>query len=147
MATIKGGAALEAKLRELAKKVESGKALRVGFLEGSAYPDGTPVAAVAAWNNFGTRSIPARPFFTNMVAEKSGGWGDALAVNLKATGFDAALSLARVGEGIKGQLQQSIVETNEPPLSPVTIARKGFEKPLIETGHMRNSVGYEVGEP
>ena len=29
-------------------------------------------------------------------------------------------------------------------LAESTIARKGFAKPLVETGHMLNSVDYEV---
>ena len=35
MATFSGGAALEAKLAELAEKLGDGKTLRVGFLEGA----------------------------------------------------------------------------------------------------------------
>ena len=56
-----------------------------------------------------------------MVAEKSGRWGDALAANLKAQDYDAERALELVGEGIKGQLQQSIVDTMGPPLSAVTL--------------------------
>jgi hypothetical protein len=144
MATISGGAALEAHLRKLAAKLESGNALRVGFLEGARYPDGTPVASVAAWQNFGTRRIPPRPFFSNLVNTRGEAWGRNLERALVMTNYDGAQALSLMGESIKGELAQSIVDTNEPPLSPVTIARKGFEKPLIDTGHMRNSIGYEV---
>ena len=49
-----------------------------------------------------------------------------------------------MGLGIKGQLQQSIIETNAPPLAESTVARKGFEKPLVDTSHMLNSVDFEV---
>jgi hypothetical protein len=49
-----------------------------------------------------------------------------------------------VAEAIAGQLRESIIKTNAPPLSPRTIARKGFAKPLIDTSHMINSVDYEV---
>ena len=52
--------------------------------------------------------------------------------------------MGQVGALIAGQLQKSINETNNPPLSPRTIARKGFDKPLIDTGHMWNSVNFEV---
>jgi hypothetical protein len=41
-------------------------------------------------------------------------------------------------------LQQSIRDTNDPPLAQATIARKGFAKPLIDTSVMINSVDYEV---
>ena len=49
-----------------------------------------------------------------------------------------------MGEHIKDQLQGSIRDLMEPALSPVTIAKKGFSKPLIETSHMLNSVDYDI---
>ena len=105
---------------------------------------------VAAIQNYGApaANIPPRPFFSNMVAAKKAGWPAALAKNLKQTDYDATKSLALVGEGIKGQLQQSIKQTNSPPLKPATIARKGgtktAAKPLVDTGHLLASVDYDV---
>jgi hypothetical protein len=120
--------------------------VRVGFLEGATYPDGTSVALVAAVQDMGSpaQNIPPRPFFRNVVAAKSGEWPNALRAALAATDDDAEKALGIVGEGIAGQLRQSIVDTNEPPLAPATIARKGFDKPLVDTGHMLQSVDKEV---
>ena len=81
-----------------------------------------------------------------MIAEKAPGWGGAVAAMLKASDYNAPHALAKVGDGIKGQLQQSIVDLTDPPLAPETIARKGSAKPLVDTGHMLNSVDYEVSE-
>lgn len=50
MTTFSGGAALEAKLSELAEKLGDGKTLRVGFLEGATYPDGQSVPMVARYS-------------------------------------------------------------------------------------------------
>lgn len=50
---LSGGEALRKKLEELRKSIGAGEALRVGFLEGSSYPDGTPVAQIAAIQEFG----------------------------------------------------------------------------------------------
>jgi hypothetical protein len=177
MASITGGAKLEAKLREISRKVDRKAALAVGFLEGSTYPDGTSTPMVAAIQEFGApgAGIPARPFFRNMVAEKSGKWGDGVAAQLIATDYDAAAALERVGAGIASQLVQSIKDTNSPALSPVTLmlrkmraddpslqvngstvaeARAKVEKgdsyagvstkPLNDTGHLQNSVDYQV---
>lgn len=121
MATISGGDKLTARLKELSAGLKKGASVQVGFLEGATYPDGTSVPMVAAIQEFGTSKIPPRPYFRTMIAAKSGGWGDAAAQNLKATDFDAEKTLALVGEGIKGQLQQSIAELTSPPLSPVTL--------------------------
>lgn len=52
---------LRRRLEGIARGLESGKTLKVGFLEGATYPDGTPVAKVAAVNEFGgTIDVPAR---------------------------------------------------------------------------------------
>lgn len=146
MVTIKGGSALEKRLSELAAKVSRPANLSVGFIENSTYPDGTSVPMVAAIQEFGApaRKIPPRPYFRSMIADKSPGWGDAIAAVLEANDYDATRTMEQVGAGIKGQLQQSIVDTNAPALSPATVARKGSEKPLVDTGQMLNSVDYKV---
>lgn len=146
MATIKGGEALEKKLREMAALVSKPSSLRVGFLENATYPDGKFVAMIAAIQNFGapSRGIPPRPFFSNMVATKKAGWPAAVALNLKNQNYDAAKAMALVGEGIAGQLRTSIKNTNAPPLKPATIKRKGHAKPLVDTGHLLASVDYDV---
>lgn len=139
MAEIKGGDALDKKLKELADKLGKGGAVKVGFLENATYPDGTPVAMVAAIQNFGapSRGIPPRPFFTNMVKTKSPEWGPAMAMALESTQNDAEKALAIVGQGIKGQLQQSIIDTDAPPLSPITLMLRkmqGEDSGLVVTG-------------
>lgn len=127
MVAIKGGEALEKRLSELAKKVEKPAKLSVGFLSDATYENGESVAKIAAIQEFGApkAGIPPRPFFRNMVAAKSGQWPDAIADLLKATDYDATKTMMQVGEGISGQLRQSIVDTTEPPLSVLTLmARK-----------------------
>lgn len=143
---MKGGDALRAKLEEIAQKASTAKEVRVGFLERATYPDGTPVALIAAIQNWGApgAGIPPRPFFSNMIAEKSPEWPGAISNLLKANDFDAKLTLEQVGQAVAGQLRQSIVDTNDPPLAPATIRRKGFAKPLVDTGLMLNSIDYEV---
>jgi len=146
MSSFSGGDALERKLAEMAEKLGEGKVLRVGFLESATYPDGQQVAMVAAANEFGNpaNNQPPRPFFRNMIADNKDNWPDDIGRIAQATGFDGEQTLGLMGEHIKGQLQQSIRELMEPPLSPVTIEKKGFDKPLIDTGHMLNSVDYDI---
>lgn len=146
MVAIKGGSALEKRLSELAAKVSKPANLSVGFLADSTYPDGTPTAMVAATNEFGRPSVgqPPRPAFRNMIADKSLGWGDAIANLLVSNDYDATKTMTQVGAGIKGQLQQSISDLTTPGLKPSTIARKGFDKPLIDSGHELASVDFKV---
>lgn len=144
MAKISGGEKLEAALRKISTSVSKGALLKVGFLSGATYPDGTSVAMVAAIQNYGSGTIPPRPFFSNMVAAKSKEWPGAIAGLLVANDYDAEKTLQITGQAISGQLKQAIRDTSAPPLAPSTIARKGFSKPLIDTGQMLNSVDFEV---
>jgi hypothetical protein len=144
MATISGGDKLERALLEMARQVSKPATLKVGFFGTATYPSGLSVALVAALNEYGTSKAPSRPFFRNMIAAKSPGWPAAVAANLKANNYDAEQSLQDVGQAIADQLKMSIRDFNSVPLSPVTIARKGFDKQLIEYGIMLNAVGYEV---
>lgn len=149
MANDLAGAKLQQALTKIAKNLApaGGKPqVKVGFLSGATYPDGTSVAMVAAVNAFGapSRGQPPRPFFQNMIAQHGKQWPDQVAKLLKAHDYDARIVLGLMGELIVGQLKQSINDLVEPPLAPSTIAAKGFDKPLIETSHMINSADYEV---
>lgn len=146
MADVKGGGGLEAALRNIDEGLANPRHVRVGFLEGATYPDGTPVALVAAVNNFGapSKGIPARPFMGNVVAEKGPTWGDKLMAILRRENYDGKRTLDLMGEGIKGEIQESITTFEGAPLKPETVARKGFDKQLIDTSHMLNSVDWEV---
>jgi hypothetical protein len=175
MATISGGKALEQKLVELAAKLSKPGTLRVGFLENARYPSGQSVAFVAAIQEWGAprAGIPPRSFFRSMVASKSREWPAAIAGLLKDNGYDATKALDLAGAAIAGQLRESIIATNAPPLSPITLMlRKWFPdhvgirgrdvgraaravaagestggvstKPLVWTGHLLQSVDHEV---
>ena len=146
VAEIKGGTKLAAALSAIAENISKASTVQVGFLEGATYPDGTPVAMVAAIQEFGApaRNIPPRPFFRGMINEKSGAWPDAVSSLLKANDYDAAKTLAQTGDAIKGQLQQAIASFAGEPLAAATVARKGNAKQLVDTGHMLASVDYKV---
>jgi hypothetical protein len=137
---------IDKRLAEISRKLGGGGGLRVGFLSGATYPDGTSVAMVAAIQDGGAprAGIPPRPFFRNMINAKKGEWPAAVEQNLKATDYDINKTLQRVGEGIAGQLRQCIVDFDSVPLAPRTIARKGHSKQLVDSGHMLNSVEYQV---
>jgi hypothetical protein len=146
MTALKGGAKLQAALAEISRKVARPATLAVGFLASATYPDGKPVAMIAAIQNWGapSRGIPPRPFFQLFLDRGNTSWGPALGLNLRAARYDTNLALSRMGEGMVGHLRQAIVDTNSPPLKPATIARKGFATPLIDTGHMLNSADWEL---
>lgn len=143
---VRGGDKFAKELGEIGRRLSGPRVVRVGFLSGATYPDGKPVALVAFWNEFGTRFIPPRPFFRNMIAAKKNEWPGGIATQLRLTGYNVDLTLQRTGAAIAGQLRESIIQTNSPPNAPSTIAKKGHAKPLVDTGHMLNSIDHEVGD-
>lgn len=136
---IKGGDKLESALAEIAKNVTKAASVSVGFLEGATYPNGMPVAAIAAIQEFGAPKvgIPPRPFFRTMINAKSGEWPKAIAGLLKANDYDAHKTMDMAGEAIEGQLRESIIDVNEPALSPVTLMLRKMrseDSSLVVTG-------------
>lgn len=141
-----GGRKLKEALKSIERKTGQAHMVSVGFMSNAKYPDGTPVAMVAAIHNYGapSKSIPARPFFSNMVAEKSPQWGDILGGLLKRTNWSGRQSLGLMGEGISADLRESIIHGGWARNSDSTKASKGFDAALIDTGHMLNSVTWDV---
>ena len=146
MAEIRGGNTFEPTLDLMQRMMTNASSVHVGFLAEATYPDGTPVAMIAAIQNWGAprAGIPPRPFFSDMIAKRSPEWPKAIGDLLVANHYDALRTLQMTGEGIVGQLRKQIQDTNAPTLSKATIRRKGFDKPLIDTGHMWNSADYQV---
>lgn len=175
---LEGGEVLKKYLEQISVKMSG--TLKAGFLSGATYPDGTLVAAVAFWNEFGHKGrfpAPPRPFFRSMVSAESPTWGPKLAKLAVAMNYDGEKILGMLGEDIAGALRQSITELMTPELSPTTLMLREIygnshteirardvlaaqelvaeghtgasgtqAKPLVWTGHMLNSVDYEVGE-
>lgn len=185
---IKGGDKLQRALTNLAKKVEKGGHVDVGFFEDATYPDGTPVAYIASVQEFGGTvevpeheteiyrsvakdgsfnqngkfvrrnksnfatthtvpahviTIPARPFMRNTVANNQADWGKALGDALVETKFSVKKSLNVMGRVMSDQMRDEIKRIG-PENKPSTIRKKGFNRPLIDTGRMFQSVTHEV---
>ena len=137
---------MERVLNDISARLRGVTRVRVGFLEGSTYPDGKPVAMIAAIQEWGTADgrIPSRPFFRTMIKQKQREWGPAMAGLLKNNGYDIRRTLDITGQAIAGQLRDSIVNGAWVPNAPSTVVKKGFDKPLIDTSHMLNSVDHQV---
>lgn len=138
-------------LSNVASQLNS-KQLKVGFIDGTTYPDGASVAMVAATNEYGRpeNNQPPRPFFRNAIAEHESEWTDAIARGIRA-GYPVDQVLDVVGAQIQGDVHESIAQLMTPSLAAATIAaRKGkgnnSTKPLVDTKVMIGDVNYEVGE-
>ena len=131
--------------KALSKYKDMNASVRVGVLENATYPDGTPVAMVAFWNEYGTRTSPVRAFFRTTVSEQKKNW--VLSVqNLMKIHNDPKQVMGLIGVHMQEQIVQSINTWSDPPNSAYTIAKKGFDKPLVETALLMRSIKSEVGE-
>lgn len=156
------------------KQLKLNKAVeRVGWFEGLTYDDGTPVAKVALINEFGATikvtdkmrrwfaaqgfplnkhtteiHIPARSFIRSTVDEKQKDWGDTINKLLKKV-FDGELTLEQVLEtwgiviesDVRLKINQIMAAGGN---SPMTIAMKGKDTPLFNTGTMQRTLTHKT---
>jgi hypothetical protein len=133
---------------ELNMKQLKGRKVKVGIMGGDSV-EGVSVVDYAIYNEFGTRSIPSRPFMattadryrdqTIKVAENIVG-------NIIDLKYNTDTGLKRLGEFYQSKIQQTIREAKgwAVPNNPETIKAKGSSSPLIDTGRMVGTVRYEV---
>ena len=111
--------------------------VRVGFQQGDEQEEGVDLLDIAMWNELGTSSSPSRPFMRKSVAQ----------VKKLAKGETTAEQVFKaVGAFQKGLVQEKIKNGEFEPNSPYTIKKKGSDKPLIDTGTMRQSVNFVITE-
>lgn len=91
--------------------------------------------------------IPERAFMRGTLAAEQGAIRQGLRDALLAITMGKANALQVLeGFGIEVQtlLQNGMREFNEPANAPLTVAVKGFDDPLIHTGHLMRSLRYWV---
>lgn len=102
----------------------------------------------AMWNEYGTsRGIPARPFLRNTMYEQSAAWSEFISPRIAAlmTG-DASNVLQSLGQRMAGSIRRTIDAGGFAPLAPSTIAKKGSDKALVDTGDMYGSITWRKGK-
>jgi hypothetical protein len=123
--------------------------ISVGVFEtdgAKVYVDGVTVLDVATFHEFGL-GVPERSFLRGWFDENIERAREALVrlmrsvVEGKRT-KEQALEL--FGVWLVGEIQKRMAENIPPPLAPETIARKGSDVALIDTGSLRSSVTYKI---
>jgi HK97 gp10 family phage protein len=147
--TVTGGDKYKAVLEKIARLKLTAQA---GIPAGATTTDGKSIPMYAAYNEFGTSRIPARPFMRTTANEHQNEWCETLAGALKGEILkdNAKGAMGLVGEQMKAHIQQTIQKGSFAPNSPKTVAnkrRKGKvepDHPLIDTGQMIASIISEV---
>lgn len=125
--------------------------VRVGYQQGKNFheEDGKKVDIldVAMFNELGTSRIPSRPFMRDSVDDNAESITKFCQSQLKSVtngSKDAESALKAIGAMQVGLVQKTIKDGSFTPNAPSTIEKKGSDKPLIDTGLMRQSVHYVI---
>ena len=138
-------------IKKMLRDLES-KEIRVGFFDTAKYPDGTPIAYVAAIQEFGYGPIPPRPFMRPAELQNQNKWQRGIAAGVKAA-LNGAITidhaLEQVGMVAAGDVRKAIKAVTSPPLAESTIRarqsrkktkKSASAKPLVDTGQMLQAV-------
>ena len=140
-------------VKKLLAVVRASPYVDTGVFEGSGeYADGTPVAEIAAIHEYGTRDGRIEPrSFVRAGLEKADAELTRLQENLVHDYLAKRLSWGdlqkRLGEAGVKAIQDRITSGGvTPKLAPSTIARKGHDIPLYDTGTLVNAVSWRPGK-
>ena len=137
------------KVQDLGWKSIRRQLLAVDGVQITVGPEGARNERVGAFMEFGTATIPARPFLGTTFEDHQ----DEI-IKLAASIFAlategrldplAAFDLlgTQVADMVKATIRRS--HPSWPPLDPKTVARKGSDKPLVDTGQLVNSIRHRV---
>jgi len=111
--------------------------------------DGISMLTVAAANEFGTSDghIPERSYIRASFDENSAKYFRGmkrLAQEIFAGQKTVDGALAIMGMQAQADIQKYMTDLQTPPNAPATIAAKGSDNPLIDTGALRASIRYIV---
>lgn len=130
---------------------------RVGILadKNTAKADGTTNLEVAVWNEFGTDAtethpgIPSRPFMRHTAdtnRRRVAVLGEGFLRQVIDGKIEPKMALTRIAMWFTAQIQKNIANSKSwaEPNAPSTIAGKGSDVPLIDTGELRKSISHVV---
>lgn len=136
-----------AKVADLGKRAREGSTGQRSAYVGVTGKAGSELVVIAAANEYGTEDgrIPSRPFLRNALnrpelAKFVAGQAK-LYMGGKVT-LDEALN--KIGAYTTGLVQRSIGSNTPPPNAPSTVAQKGSNRTLINTGRLRQSMTWVI---
>ena len=128
------------------------KEVRVGLFEDDQSADGTmTMADLGTLMEYGDTSlggyIPPRPFMRDTAVNYEDQIGDymvSIVDDMMFLGLDVKQVLTQVGDNYSDMTKTTIERFSNPPNSVETIAMKGRNDPLVDTGKMKDSVKFKV---
>lgn len=136
------------------------KTAKVGWFDSARYDDGTPVAYIAAIQEFGVpeKNIPPRPFMRPTVSEQQETWSklaESGARSVLKGNTDIHNVMTKIAGKAASDIQTTITKVTSPALNPKTVAARlrkradgktvgNLTKPLVDSGLMLASVTFKV---
>ena len=130
---------------QVAKRVE----VVIGLQEGDTN-GGQSIAEYGAYNEYGTGDIPERSFMRTSFDENNRRISQDIATQydlVKQGKKTVYAALGMVGLRHEADIKTKIGSNIQPANSPITIARKGSSRTLIDTGAMLAAVRYIIRIP
>lgn len=145
---------VEEALKALAKKLEGATRVLVGVPRGAGvYEDGLTIATVAAVNNFGSADgvIPPRPFLAPAIEKGAPVYqrlAEVMIPKVLRGEMEMTMLLEQMGGLAQDHVKQEIIDFHTPGNAKSTIAKKGADNPLIDTGNagLLGSIRYVIDD-
>jgi len=139
-------------LRDAIKYMDTDRVAKVGFFRSAKYENGTPVAYIAAIQEFGYKAIPPRSFIRSTISEEQKRWADLIGKGVRSAIFGKTKMsdvMERVAAKAAGDMRTKIADIRSPALAFSTLDARwrrgnGNDKPLVDTGTMITSLVHVV---
>ncbi|PYY66166.1 hypothetical protein CRX42_33900, partial [Pseudomonas jessenii] len=137
---------------DLAGRLQEDVRVLAGVPKGAGtYEDGLTLATIAAVNNFGSADgkIPARPVLGPAIEKGAPQYqrlAEVMIPKVLSGEMTMHILLEQMGQLAEGHIKQEITDLKTPPNAPSTIAAKGSDNPLIDTGAFRQSIRYVIDD-
>ena len=135
-------------LKSLVKRLGGDTDILVGVPKNAEpYPDGTSVAMVGATHEFGGGNVPERSFLRSSFDEHQKKYikmAQKLIKKAVDKGGDIEMVAELIGTEAAADVVDNINAIQTPPNTDATILRKGSSNPLVDTGHLKQSIRHEV---
>lgn len=106
-------------------------------------PNPPTLEEVALWNEFGTETIPARPFLSRALKSATNRCNKIVHFGMEQN-MDVQKIAEQIGVELQGAIYEQIDSGHFVPNAPSTIRRKKSSRPLFDTGNLRQSVHWGI---
>jgi hypothetical protein len=124
-----------------------GLLIEAGLFENAGEHDGTPLAQIGFWQEFGTKNIPARAWLSEGAAyvERAALKDIEKIVNqMGRFPKDPKLMLVPLAKAVAEGIRTYAINNHWTPNAASTIKQKGFDWPLVQTGAMIDAIDGRV---